>query len=151
MNRITLAQPDADTQAMVGLEGVFGIGSLHSQAELFYSDYSGGEVNAEGWGGYGQVGWLFGGARRVYRPDWGVWAPINGANRQVFEVFGRFSLTHGNDDVNSSNNLSLLTVGGNWYYRKFRVSTNLILADTKRDINDESSGHTIALRLQYLF
>ena len=80
-----------------------------------------------------------------------MWAPINAANKQVFEVFGRFSLTHGNDDVNSSNDLSQLTVGGNWYYRQFRVSTNLILVDTKRDLNDEGSGHAIALRLQYLF
>ena len=30
------------------------------------------------------------------------------------------------------------------------VDANIILADTKRDILDESNGHTLALRLQYL-
>jgi hypothetical protein len=69
----------------------------------------------------------------------------------VFEVFGRVSLTHGDDDLNSSNELYLLTLGGNWYYRKFRVTANIILADTKRDLSNESNGHVLALRLQYLF
>jgi hypothetical protein len=80
-----------------------------------------------------------------------LWAPIDAAQEHVFEVFGRVSLTHGDDDLNSSNELYLLTLGGNWYYRKFRVNANIILADTKRDLLDESTGHTLALRLQYLF
>jgi phosphate-selective porin len=151
VNRITLAQPDADTQALVGLEGLAGRGSLHGEMELYYSDYSGGDVDAEGWGGYGQVGWMFGGKRRLYQPRWGVWAPVQAGNEHIFEVFGRVSFTHGNDNVNSSNDLGLLTLGGNWYYRNFRVSANVILAETKRDISDEGSGHAIGLRLQYLF
>ena len=69
----------------------------------------------------------------------------------MFEVFARASLTHGDDDLNSSNELYLLTLGGNWYYRKFRVNANIILADTKRDLSNESNGHALALRLQYLF
>ena len=119
--------------------------------EAYYSDYSGGEVDAEGWGGYGQVSWMFGGKHRIYQPRWGVWAPVKAGDEQIFEVFGRVSFTHGNDNVNSSNDLSLLTLGGNWYYRNFRVSANLMLADTKRDLNGEGSGHAIGLRLQYLF
>jgi phosphate-selective porin len=102
-------------------------------------------------GGYGQIGWLFGGKRRIYRPNWGLWAPIDAAHEQVFEVFGRVSLTHGDDDLNSSNELYLLTLGGNWYYRQFRVSTNLIFADTARDISGESQGNALALRLEYIF
>ena len=78
-------------------------------------------------------------------------APIDASNEHVFEIFARASLTHGNDDVNSSNELSLLTLGGNWYYRKFRVSANAILADTKRDLLNESNGYALALRFQYLF
>jgi phosphate-selective porin OprO/OprP len=151
VDRITLAQPDADTQALVGLEGLAGLGSLHGEMELYYSDYSGGDVDAEGWGGYGQVGWMFGGKQRTYQPRWGVWAPIHAGDEHIFEVFGRVSYTHGNDNVNSSNDLSLLTLGGTWYYRNFRVSANVILADTKRDISDEGSGQAIGLRLQYLF
>ena len=66
-------------------------------------------------------------------------------------MFGRLSLTHGNDNENSSNELRMLTLGGNWYYRKFRMSANLIYADTKRDLVDEGNGHGLGLRLQYLF
>ena len=55
------------------------------------------------------------------------------------------------DDVNSSNELYLLTLGSNWYYRRFRINANIILADTKRDIVSESDGNAVALRLQYLF
>jgi phosphate-selective porin len=151
VNRITLASPESDKVATAGLELMFTGGSLHSQGELYYSDYSGGEVNAEGWGGYAQVGWLFGGKRRLYRPNWGLWAPIDASKEHVFEVFARASLTHGNDDLNSSNELGLLTLGGNWYYREFRVSANVLLADTKRDVSNESDGYAGALRFQYLF
>lgn len=151
VNRIVLARPDADTQALIGLEGLVTMGSLHGEMELYYSDYSGGEIDAEGWGGYAQVGWMFGGKHRYYQPRWGVWAPVKAGDEQIFEVFGRISFTHGNDKVSSANDLSMLTLGGNWYYRNFRVSANLILADTKRDVSDEDSGHAIGLRLQYLF
>jgi phosphate-selective porin OprO/OprP len=151
VSRIDLAQPEADTIMLAGLEGMFTIGSLHGQGEVFYSDYSGGEVDADGWGAYSQVGWLFGGKRRLYRPNWGLWAPIDAAKQQVFEVFARASLTHGNDDLNSSNELGLLTLGGNWYYHSFRVSANVLVADTKRDVSDEDDGYAFALRLTYLF
>jgi phosphate-selective porin len=151
VNRITLAQPQADTQALLALEGMVASGSLYSQVELYYSDYSGGAVDAQGWGGYGQVGWLFGGQQRIYHPKWGIWGPIYTGNKQFFEIFGRASYTRGNDDVNSSNEMALLTLGGNWYYNQFRVSTNLIFADTARDISGESRGNVLALRLQYLF
>ena len=69
----------------------------------------------------------------------------------MFEVFARASLTHGNDDINSSNEFGLLTLGGNWYYRDWRVSVNILLADTRRDLNDEDDGQAFAVRLQYLF
>ena len=151
VNRIVLARPDADTQALIGLEGLGSMGSLNGEAELYYSDYSGGEVDAEGWGGYGQLNWMFGGKRRVYQPRWGVWAPVKAGDEHIFEVFGRVSFTHGNDNVNSANDLGLLTLGGSWYYRNFRVSANLLLAETKRDISGEGSGHALGLRLQYLF
>lgn len=151
VNRIVLARPEADTQALIGLEGLATMGSLHGEMELYYSDYSGGEVDAEGWGGYAQVGWMFGGKRRNYQPRWGVWAPVKAGDEQIFEVFTRVSSTHGNDNVNSENYLNLLTLGGNWYYRNLRVSANLLLADTKRDIRNEGSGHALGMRLQYLF
>ena len=151
VNRILLARPEADTLAAAGLELMYSLGSVHGQAELYYSDYSGGETDAQGWGTYGQIGWLFGGKRRQYRPNWGLWAPIDASSEQVFEIFARASLTHGDDDKNSSNELALLTLGGNWYYRQFRVSANILLAETKRDLVNESNGHALALRLQYLF
>jgi phosphate-selective porin len=150
-NRIPLAHFEADTQALIALEGAYRHGSLHGQAELFVSDYSGGEVDAQGWGAYGQVGWLFGGKQRGLEPRWGQWAPINASDGQVFEVFARFSYSYGDDDINASNELMLLTLGGSCYYKRIRISANLILADTERDIADENSGHAIAARLQYLF
>ena len=150
-NRIPLAQPAADTQALIALEGSYVHGSLHSQIEFYASDYSGGTLDSQGWGTYGQVGWLFNGKRRPYEPRWGQWAPINASNGHVFEVFSRLSITHGNDDVNSSNTLALLTLGGNWYYQRFRVSANLILADSDRNVYAQNDGHALAMRLQYLF
>ena len=137
--------------ALAGLEFLYAHGSLIGTAEVYYSDYSGGEVNAEGWGGYGQGAWLFGGVRKQYRPNWGLMAPLDASEGHVFEVFARASLTHGNDDVNSSNELGLLTLGGNWHYREIRISANAMLADTKRDVFNESNGYALALRFQYLF
>ncbi len=151
VSSIPLAKPQADTQALLALEGMIARGSLHSQVELYYSDYSGGAEDAQGWGGYAQMGWLFGGQQRIYHPEWGMWGPIQPNGKQVFEIFGRVSYTRGNDDVNSSNALGLLTLGGNWYYKQFRISSNVIFADTQRDISDESNGNALALRLQYLF
>jgi phosphate-selective porin len=150
-NRIRLAEPDSDTQVVVALEGMGSMGSMQGQAELYYADYSGGNVDAEGWGAYGQVGWMFGGKRRIYQPRWGMWQPVDAAQGHVFEIFGRISVTRGNDDVNSSNELSVLTVGGNWYYRNFRVAANLIYAETGRDLVDEGDGLALGLRLQLLF
>ena len=151
VNKIPLATQDADTLAVVGLEAMFVSGSLHAQLESYYGDYSGGEADADGWGSYGQVGWLFGGKRRPYQPRYGTWGPINASKEQVVEVFARISNTRGNDENNSSNELRLLTVGGNWYYHQFRVSSNLLYADTKRNVMEQSDGFALALRFQYLF
>jgi hypothetical protein len=38
------------------------------------------------------------------------------------------------------------TLGGNWYYGRFRVSANLILAGTERNVFDENIGHSLAAR-----
>ena len=43
--------------------------------------------------------------------------------------------------------LALLTLGGNWYDREFRVSANILLAETKRDLVDERNLHAPGLRL----
>ena len=102
-------------------------------------------------GGYGQVGWLFGHKRRRYEPKWATWKPIQAGKEQIFEVFARISVTGANDDRNSSNELGLLTLGGNWYYRKFRVSANILLAETERSVFAEDNGNAVSLRLQYLF
>ena len=150
-SRITLAQPQADTQAVVGLEALYLRGSLHSQLELYYSDYRGGSVDGEGFGGYAQVGWLFGGNQRPYRARWGLWGPISHKTQHVFEVFGRFSYTRGEDDNTTWNDLRLLTLGGSWYYRQVRGSVNLVVAETRRDVEGESTGNAIIARIQYLF
>jgi phosphate-selective porin OprO/OprP len=146
----TLAQMDADKQVIVAAETLFTRGSLHAQGEFYYSDYRGGDIDAIGWGGYAQVGWLFDGHQRTYRPNLGLWAPYNPGEDHIFEVFARTSYTRGDDDQNSSNSLGLLTLGGNWYHGRYRASANLILADTERDVNGEDGGHAVSLRFQFI-
>ena len=107
-------------------------------------------MDATGWGVYSQVGWLFGGHSRTYRPKFGLWAPIASGDGHVFEVFGRFSLTEGDDDLNSSNQLQLATLGANWYFKKWRGGLNLIASETDRDLDDEDNGPGLIVRLQYL-
>ena len=150
-DRIKLASMDADRQAILAGEMMYSLGSLNLQAELYFSDYRGGDIDATGWGGYGLVSWMLGGHQRTYRPSQGLMAPVSAGDKHIFEVFARTSFTHGNDDVNSSNSLGLLTLGGNWYHRRYRGSVNIILADTKRDLDGEDSGNAVSLRFQFLF
>jgi phosphate-selective porin len=150
-NRITLASPDADDQAVVALESMISRGSLHAQAELYYSDYRGGDIDGEGYGGYVQGGWFITGEKRAYRPKWGLWAPLPHADKSVFEIFARLSYTYGDDDVNSSNALAVATLGGNWYLRQFRASLNALYSEVDRDYLGEDSGFAVMARLTYLF
>jgi phosphate-selective porin len=148
---IKLASMDADRQAILTGEMMYSLGSLSLQAELYFSDYRGGDIDATGWGGYGLASWMFDGHQRTYRPSQGLWGPISAGDAHIFEVFARTSYTHGNDDVNSSNSLGLLTLGGSWYHGRYRGSANLILAGTKRDLDGEDSGTAVSLRFQFLF
>jgi phosphate-selective porin len=150
-SRVTLASFQADQQAVVGLEAMYSRGSLHGQAEFYYSDYRGGRADAEGFGGYLQAGWFFGGYERAYRARWGLWAPLNTRSRHVFEVFARASYTRGETNRDTWNDLRILTVGGSWYYRQFRASLNLLAAGTRRDVSGENIGNAVTARLQYLF
>jgi phosphate-selective porin len=150
-DRIPLARPNADAQAVVGLEAMVSRGPAILQAEVYYSDYRGGKVDAQGVGGYAQVGWLFGGAQYEYRPQWGLVAPVSPGGSSVFEAFIQGSYTRGDDDVNSSNELKMLTVGGSWYVRKFRTSINAIYSRVDRDVLDQDTGLAAVARLQYLF
>jgi phosphate-selective porin OprO/OprP len=150
-DNIKLASMDADRQAILTGEMMYSLGSLSLQAELYFSDYRGGDIDAMGWGGYGLASWMFDGHQRTYRPSQGLWGPISAGDAHIFEVFARTSYTHGNDDVNSSNSLGLLTLGGSWYHGRYRGSANLILAGTKRDLDGEDSGTAVSRRVQFLF
>jgi phosphate-selective porin len=151
VDRIPLAFFDADQQAVVALEGMATRGSLHVQAEFYYSDYSGGNIDGDGYGAYVQAGWFITGEQRTYRPKWGLWAPVAHSDKGIFEVFARAGYTYGDSDQSSSNNLQLFTVGGSWYWRKFRASINGLYSKVDRDINDEDSGFATTVRFQYLF
>jgi phosphate-selective porin len=150
-NRIRLASPDADEQAVVALEAMATRGSLHAQAEFYYSDYRGGDIDGEGYGGYVQGGWFITGEKRAYRPKWGLWAPLPHSEKSVFEVFARLSHTYGNDDLSSSNALTVATLGGNWYLRQFRASLNALYSEVDRDYKGQDSGVAVTARVQYLF
>jgi len=150
-NRIPLARFDADKQAVLGLEALFTRGPFHAQAEAYYSDYRGGDIDADGYGGYAQAAWILTGEQRTYKTKWGLWAPLHTADKNIFELFARFSYTYGDSDLTPSNDLKLLTLGGNWYHRQFRASLNAIYTRTDKDIGGEDDGIAIMVRGQYLF
>lgn len=149
--RIQLASFDADQLVVLGFETMYTLGSLHAEAQAYYADYRGGDEDATGYGGYAQVGYFLTGQERGYRPKWGLWAPLTVGKAHAFEVFARASYTYGNTDDDSSNDLRLLTVGGSWYWRKFRASINGIYGEVDQDINDEDTGLGVTARIQYLF
>ena len=151
VDRIQLATFDADQQVVVALEAMATRGPLHVQAEFYYSDYRGGDIDGEGYGAYVQAGWFLNGGQRSYRPKWGLWAPVRQSEKGIFEVFARASYTYGDSNLTSSNHLQLFTVGGSWYWRQVRVSLNGLYSTVDQDINDEDSGLAITARFQYLF
>ena len=151
VDRIPLAVFDADQQAVVALEAMTTRGPFHAQAEFYYSDYRGGDIDGEGYGAYVQAGWFLTGEQRNYRPKWGLWAPTLYSGKSIFEVFARASYTYGDSKQSSSNSLQLFTVGGSWYWRQFRVSLNGLYSKVDEGINDEDSGLAITARVQYLF
>jgi phosphate-selective porin OprO/OprP len=151
-NRVPLASFDADNQAVLGLEALFTRGPVHAQAEAYYSDYRGGDIDAVGYGGYAQAAWILTGEHRTYRPKWGLWAPLPVTEESnIFELFARVSYTYGDSDLTPSNNLRLFTLGGNWYHRQFRTSLNAVYSRTDNDIRGEDDGLAITVRGQYLF
>lgn len=150
-DRIVLARFDADRAAVLGFEALYTKGSLHASSEFYLADYSGGDIDAQGYGGFAEVGYYLTGQERTYRPQWGLWAPLQVGARNIFEVFGRFSYTYGNSDAQASNDLGVITVGGSWYRHKFRTSINLLYSATENDVNGEDDGFAASLRVQYLF
>ncbi len=149
--RILLAEPDAEELITLALEAGASSGSVHGQVELFFSDYSEGTVDGEGWGGYAEVGWFVTGEHRDYRPRVGLWAPVNRLGSSAWEVFSRFSYTHGEDELNPSNHLAQVSAGVNWYYRQFRTSVNALYAETDRPVEGHDDGRALIARVQYLF
>ena len=97
------------------------------------------------------MGYYLTGQVRDYRPQWGLWAPLKVGANNVFEIVGRVSYTYGNSDVDASNDLRMITLGGNWYRYKFRISLNLVYGETDRDIDGQDTGAGVAMRFQYLF
>ena len=150
-DRVPLASFDAERAAIAGLEILGGKGSLYATSEFFYADYADGEIDAKGYGGFVEVGYYLTGQIRSYRPRWGLWAPLKVGARNVFEVFGRVSYTHGDSDAEPSNDLRIASVGGSWYRHKVRVSANLLYAETDRPVRGQDDGFGAGLRFQYLF
>jgi phosphate-selective porin len=151
LDRITLARFDADTAKVLGGEWLYTRGSLHASSEVYLADYSGDDIDARGFGGFIEVGYYLTGEHRLYRPKWGLWAPLQVGARNVFEVFGRLSYTYGDSDEAASNDLGTVTIGGSWYRHKFRTSLNLVYGTVDRDVAGEDTGYGASLRVQYLF
>jgi phosphate-selective porin OprO/OprP len=150
-DRILLAEFDADTAGIVGIEALFSRGPLHLSSEAYVASYQGGEEDAEGYGAFVEVGYYLTGEQRGYRPEWGLWAPLQVGARNIFEVFVRASMTYGETDNDPDNHLRSITVGGSWYRHKLRTSLNLIYSETDQPVFAEDSGFGAAMRVQYLF
>ncbi|MEP5763568.1 MAG: porin [Halieaceae bacterium] len=148
--RLYLAEFDSDHTAVLGSELLYSRGSLHAQTEAYLAHYWGGDTDATGFGAYAQVGYILTGQQRTYRPKWGLWAPLSVGAQNVFEVFARISYTYGDAEDDASNDLRVLTLGGNWYRHKIRVSINGVYSQTDREINGEDDGLGVTMRLQYL-
>ena len=150
-DRIVLARFDADTAAILGGEALYTKGSLHASSEVYVADFRGGDVDARGAGGFLEVGYYLTGQERLYRPQWGLWAPLQVGARNIFEVFGRISYTIGDSDDTARNDLRMITLGGSWYRYKFRTSVNLLYGVTDNNVESEDTGFGAAMRVQYLF
>jgi phosphate-selective porin len=149
-DRVTLARPQANTLAIVGLEAIFNKGAFHLQAEAFASSYRG-RLDGYGGGGYIQAGWYVTGESRSYNPRWGLVSPHAPGSRPSVEVFSRLSHTRGEDDDNGWNDYKSLTVGTNVYYRKVRGSINILYGESRAPIVTEDEGVALIARIQYLF
>ncbi|MEP4145871.1 MAG: porin [Halioglobus sp.] len=149
-DRIVLANPQANTSGIVGLEGAYNHGPLHLQAEAYYTRYQG-RLDGYGGGGYFQAGWFLTGESRDYNARWGVLAPHTSSGSWSTELFARISHTRGEDDLNGWNDYKSATLGANFYYRKLRVSLNLLYGDAREPINGEEDGMALNVRAQYLF
>jgi phosphate-selective porin len=149
-DRITLARPQANTQGIVGLEGAYNHGRLHLQAEAYYSDYRG-RLDGYGGGGYLQAGWFITRDSRDYNARWGILAPHNPTGRFSAEIFGRISHTRGDDDISGWNDYVSATLGGNFWYRNFRGSINVLYSESREPIGTEDNGVAVVARAQYLF
>ncbi len=150
-DRLVLARFDADRAGIVGIEALFSRGPLHISSEAYLANYQGGEEDATGYGGFVEVGYYLTGQTRAYRPEWGLWAPLQVGARNIFEVFVRGSFTHGEADDDPDNHLRSITVGGSWYRHKIRTSLNLVYSETDKPLGDEDAGFGAAMRVQYLF
>lgn len=148
--RITLARPEANTQGIVGLEGVYNRGPFHLQAEAYYSRYRG-RVDGYGGGGYLQAGWFLTGESRDYNPRWGILAPHTPGGKISAEMFARLSHTRGDDDISGWNDYVSVTLGGNLWYRSFRASINVLYGESREPIGSEDDGLAFNVRAQYIF
>ena len=149
-DRVTLANPEADTQGIVGLEGMYNRGPLHLQGEAFYSHY-GGRVGGYGGGGYLMAGWFVTGDSWGYNPQWGVLAAPTSTGRLSVELFGRLSHTRGEDDVSGWNDYVSTTLGANAWYRSIRGSVNVLYGESREPVGGEGDGWAVNVRAQYLF
>ncbi len=149
-DRVTLANPVANTQGIVGLEGMYNKGPLHLQAEAYYSDY-GGRVGGYGGGGYLLAGWFVTGDSWGYNPKWGLLASPASTGVLSAELFARISHTRGEDDVNGWNDYLSTTVGANFWYHSLRGSVNVLYGESREPIGGQDDGWAVSVRAQYLF
>jgi phosphate-selective porin len=148
-NKITLAEPRANTQGILSVEGALTEGRFYVQAEAFYSEYRG-RVDGYGGGAYVQASWFLTPDRREYNPRWGTLAPHKPSGRYSVEIFSRLSHTRGDDDVSGWNDYKSFTLGASFFYRKFRASVNLLYGESREPVTNEEDGVALNLRLQYL-
>ena len=149
-DRIPLARPDANTQGILGLEGIYQRGRFTLQSEIMGTDYAG-RVDGHGYGAYVQGNWFLTQDSRSYNSRWGILAPHSPTGRYSVSLFARLSHARGDDDINGWNAFRALTLGTDFYYRRLRASLNLFYGDAREEINEQDEGGGFNLRFQYIF
>ena len=147
---VNLATHNADRQYALAAEWLWRVGPVHAQAELLGSAYRGGSRDAEGLGGYLQVGYIVVGEERPLIAQWGRWGPLGRSGRPRWEIYSRLSSTYASGD-DHSNRLDTASLGSNFYYRNLRASLALVRSAIDKRVESERHGSAVIFRIQYLF
>ncbi len=138
---------------LAGLEAALGLGPVLLQAEYMSAHVEAVEDNEDATydGYYIQAGWLLTGEQRPYKK--GVFGKVKPqADTGALELVARYSVLDARDN-GSGTKAENATLGVNWYLNQHLcLRANYIHTELSGDMDtDESTGHAISARVQYVF